>query len=211
MMPVYYRLTIPSEVLPHRWRSLGQGCANIAAGIGVIMGFLVCKPRLPLFMNRCEEGLFAAAGAFLQYNQSHDSWRYTFYIELGLWILATLATLGVYWPKPLPYQLERTLSEKIKACDPIGTVIWACFTIPLLTGLNYGDNPYAWSDAHAVAPIVVGCVFLLLFIVYEVKINKQGRHSHCPFVERGMIVCFPNRHLASPALPARYVSRLSAT
>lgn len=160
-------LAIPSEVIPHRWRSIGQGLANVAAGIGGIMGFLI-------------------PGAFIQYSKGPapgESWRYAFYLEIGLWVLATLAALFLYNPKPLPHFAKRTLKEKISACDPIGTTIWACFTVPFLTGLNYGNNPYAWSAPQVVAPLVVGLVFFLIFIVYEWKINKVGIYHHGLFKE----------------------------
>lgn len=36
----------------------------------------------------------------------------------------------------------------------------------MLLALDWAGGAYAWSDAHIVAPLTIGCVLLLIFCLY---------------------------------------------
>lgn len=49
---------------------------------------------------------------------------------------------------------------------------------PTLVGLTLGGTLYPWKSAGALAPLVVGCFFLVLFGLYEWKGTKTGILNH---------------------------------
>ena len=149
---------IPSEILPRRYRSLGQASLNVVAGVGGIVGILV-------------------AGALLKDNNVAN-FRIYWYIVAGLYFIA-LAGVAVGY-RPPPRQLERSLStkQKINSLDWTGTSVLTAALVTFCVALEYSDNPYTWSNAHVVAPFAVSIVLYLLFAVYEWRFKTDGIMNH---------------------------------
>lgn len=64
-----------------------------------------------------------------------------------------------------------SVKDYIWACDPIGSVLFISSSTLILLALDWAAGTYPWSDAHVVAPLVIGCVLLIIFGLY-------GKHPH---------------------------------
>lgn len=47
-----------------------------------------------------------------------------------------------------------------------------------MTGLGLGGNQFSWTDAHTLAPIIIGLVILVIFGIYEWKGTQTGIIHH---------------------------------
>ena len=77
-------------------------------------------------------------------------------------------------PRP---QLARQNSIKslLVHVDFFGIFLFAGSIAALITGLNWGGSAdHPWSSAGVVAPLVVGCVGLVIFGFYEAFVKKDG-------------------------------------
>ena len=43
----------------------------------------------------------------------------------------------------------------------------------VVIGLSWGGVRYAWSSAHVLAPLIIGLVGMILFVLYEAKVAKE--------------------------------------
>lgn len=105
-----------------------------------------------------------ASGAVTNVNPS--GWRYVFWMQVGFHLITGLGFLIFYWPEPNPNRKIMTFREIMWAIDPIGSVLFIICTTLMLMSLNWGGSRYPWDSAEVVAPLTVGCVFLLLFCLY---------------------------------------------
>jgi hypothetical protein len=97
---------------------------------------------------------------------SASGWRYIFWMQFAFHMITALGFLIFYWPKPNPNRKKMTVKEIVWAIDPIGSVLFVICTTLMLMALNWGGSRYAWSNAEVIAPLTVGCVFLVLFCLY---------------------------------------------
>ncbi len=72
------------------------------------------------------------------------------------------------------------LVQKIKALDLIGVGLFTIALTLFLVGLNLGGGEAGWTNAKALATLIVGIVTLLGFILYEWKgtstLHSKRRH-----------------------------------
>ncbi|KAK0129671.1 hypothetical protein ONS96_000234 [Cadophora gregata f. sp. sojae] len=45
-------------------------------------------------------------------------------------------------------------------------------------GLSWSQNPFSWTDAHILAPFIIGIVLILCLVVYETKFKRDGMFHH---------------------------------
>lgn len=105
-----------------------------------------------------------ASGAVTDIGPS--GWRYIFWIQFGFHMITALGFLIFYWPKPNPNRKKMSIGEISWAIDPIGSMLFVVCTTLMLMSLNWGGSRYPWSSAEVVAPLTVGCAFLVLFCLY---------------------------------------------
>lgn len=67
----------------------------------------------------------------------------------------------------LQYNRAESISNKIRRIDYIGNAILTGSSISILIALTWAGPLYPWSDARVVAPLVVGLVGLIGFVVFE--------------------------------------------
>lgn len=95
-------------------------------------------------------------------------WRWVFYINLPVGIIALLALL-IY----LPTRLSQPSNEyrgwaAIKRIDFLGALLASVATVCLLLGLSWGsDQTYAWGSPQIVSMLVAAGVLYILFFVVE--------------------------------------------
>lgn len=66
------------------------------------------------------------------------------------------------------------MRDIIWACDPIGSVLFIGASTLVLLALNWASGTYAWSNVHVVAPLVVGLVVLVAFVIYGKEVQMPG-------------------------------------
>lgn len=137
--------SIPSEILPLKYRTVANGCAFLGGAVGGIVG-----------------GLGAGAVA----NVNPTGWRLIFWIQAGLHGATALGLFAFYWPKKRTDYPKLSFKEYIWACDPIGSFLFIAGATLMLLALNWAGGTYAWSNPHVCATLVVGIVLVLAFCVY---------------------------------------------
>ncbi|KAH8723565.1 major facilitator superfamily domain-containing protein [Phaeosphaeriaceae sp. PMI808] len=152
--------SIPSEVLPLKYRALANGFAGAAGTMGGLMGGL-------------------AAGAVA--NIGPTGWRNIFWIQVGLHGFTALGLFTLYWPKKRTEYPRMSFKQWTWACDPIGCFLVIVAATTLLLSLNWAGGAYKWSNPHVYANLLVGLVFLLAFCLYEWKGRSDGIVAHVFF------------------------------
>ncbi|KAK9435055.1 siderophore iron transporter [Metarhizium brunneum] len=151
--------SVPSEILPKKWRPMVQSIVNIAAALGACSG--------PLIMGA------------LSRSDPMNGWRNYYWMQMAMWGLTAVSILIGYRPrKRYTVYNEMSLSQKIKALDLIGVGLFASGLTLFLVGLNLGGGQFAWTDKKVLATLIIGLVTLLAFIVYEWRGTKVGIAHH---------------------------------
>lgn len=96
----------------------------------------------------------AIGGLFTQ----HLSWRWCFYVNIPLGIIALIVTTTVL---RLPF---RRVQHKI---DFLGAALLVGGVTSILLGTVWGGRQYAWSSTHTVGAFIAGVILLLLFGLQE--------------------------------------------
>ncbi|KAH6647482.1 DNA repair protein RAD50 [Truncatella angustata] len=99
-------------------------------------------------------------GAFVE----TTTWRWVFWINLpvgGASMAMIFAFLHVKYNKEMPFM------QKLRRVDYIGNSILIISTIAILYALTYGGARNPWKSGQILAPLIVGLLGLVLFMVYE--------------------------------------------
>ncbi|KAK1912184.1 hypothetical protein P3342_009783 [Pyrenophora teres f. teres] len=152
--------SIPSEILPLKYRALANGLTGIAGVLGGLVGSL-------------------AAGAVTDLSAS--GWRYIFWIQVGLHGITSLGLFAFYWPKKRTDYPRMSFKEWVWACDPIGSFLLVAAATLMLLALNWAGGAYPWSNPHVCANLVVGIALFIAFCVYEWKGRSDGIVAHVFF------------------------------
>lgn len=159
---------VVGEILPRKYRALGQASLNVAQSIAGISGVLFC-------------------GALI-HNGGRESYLIYFYVVTGLFAIATAAIAYLYNPPPRELQKSLTHSEKFQSLDWIGILTFTSGAVLFSIGLAWSENPYTWNDAHILGTFILGLVLLLLFCLYEWRFKKDGIAHHGLFKDKNYIV-----------------------
>ena len=149
-------IAVGSEILPRKFRPVAQGGFNAAGAAGAIVSLL--------------------AGSALTSNNLYG-WRSIWYIVAALLGASGIIIAVLYNPPPRPLQKSLSLQEKLARLDWVAYILLTVGLVLFTMGLSWGDNPYPWSDAHVLAPLIVGfCVFVGLIVHQTFK--KDGLIHH---------------------------------
>ncbi|KAI8943356.1 hypothetical protein NX059_001373 [Plenodomus lindquistii] len=152
--------SIPSEILPLKYRALANGFAGVAGVLGGTVGSL-------------------AAGAVTDLSAS--GWRYIFWMQVGLHGLTSFGLFAFYWPKKRTDFPKMTFKEWSWACDPVGSFLLVASATLMLLALNWAGGAYKWSNPHVCANLVIGIVLFIAFCLYEWKGRSDGIVAHVFF------------------------------
>ncbi|KAI0177586.1 major facilitator superfamily domain-containing protein [Pestalotiopsis sp. NC0098] len=153
---------IPSEILPLKYRALANGFAYLGGAVGGLLGSLV-------------------SGALT--NIDAGGWRYIFWLQAAFHLISSLGLLCFYWPKEHREYSRMSVKEYIWACDPVGSFLFTCSATLMLLALDWAAGEYAWSSATVIAPLTIGLVLLVLFLLYEWKGRADGLIAHVFFYD----------------------------
>ena len=150
-------IAVGSEILPRRLRASAQAGLNAMGGLGGIAGLL-------------------CGSAFTAHNLY--GWRNYWYITVALTGFSAITIAALYNPPPRPEQRELSMGAKLKSLDWTGYALLAAGLILFTMGLTWGNNPFSWSDAHVLAPLIVGLVIFGAFIAHQIYLKKDGLIHH---------------------------------
>jgi MFS family permease len=159
---------IVSEVLPRKQRPHAQAVANVTAGFGAILGLCM-------------------GGALLK-NGIAENYRIYFYVNAAIFAASSVLFIGIYNPPPRLIQQSLTRSQKLRQLDWVGYAILPPALTLLSVGLSYANNPYSWRNVHTLAPLVCGIALGIIFIIYEVRVKKDGMLHHSLFEHRNFAI-----------------------
>ncbi|KAJ5178695.1 MFS general substrate transporter [Penicillium capsulatum] len=114
------------------------------------------------------------------------TWRWIFYINLPL-IAAGCALLAMATPFKSP---PAAVGRKIENIDLAGILLFTAGIISVLIPITWGGTMYPWSSWHTVVPLVVGCVVLLSFVVYESYVAAEPVIQMALFRTRSLVVSY---------------------
>uniref|UniRef100_L2FZX6 Siderophore iron transporter n=1 Tax=Colletotrichum fructicola (strain Nara gc5) TaxID=1213859 RepID=L2FZX6_COLFN len=179
-----------SEVLPRRYRPWAQAADNLSAALGGLVALL-------------------AGGAFTRNGNAAVGVRNYWHMATAVYAAATLLVLALYNPPKTAKQTQFTFSQKLAKLDWVGYALLSSGLVLFCMGLSWSQNPYPWTDAHTVAPFVVGCALCAALALYETRFKTDGMFHHglfhrgrnfpialvCVFVE-GLVFFAANNYFA---------------
>ncbi|KUJ11610.1 MFS general substrate transporter [Mollisia scopiformis] len=107
------------------------------------------------------------------------SWRWIG-CTLSIWHAITFVILAwFYRPPPRVNALGLTKREMLGRIDWIGGFLIITGMLFFLIGLNWGDQQYAWKNAHVISFLVVGGVLIVGFGFWEWRMIHAPRPFFC--------------------------------
>lgn len=155
---------VVSEVLPRKHRSVAQATVNLTAGMGAVAGLLM-------------------GGSLLRHNNL-ENYRVYWYVVAGICLASSILCFCFYNPPPRETQKNLNTGEKLHRLDWVGIGTFSPGLTLFCVGLAWSQNPYSWSNAHVLAPFIIGVVLLIVFLTYEWRWKRDGMLHHGLFERR---------------------------
>ncbi|RFU31073.1 hypothetical protein B7463_g5235, partial [Scytalidium lignicola] len=152
--------SIPSEILPMKYRALANGFGYVAGAIGGLVGTL---------------------GSGGVTNADAGGWRTIFWMQAAFYLASSIGLLLFYWPQRRSDYPKMSLWGYVWSCDPIGSLLFAGGTCLLLLAFDWSGGAYHWSDPHVAVNLGVGGALLIAFGLYEWKGRDDGLVAHVLF------------------------------
>lgn len=172
---------------------LGRAFQGIAsAGLNVVVRTILAD-RVTLRENAKNWAIFAfvggisyAMGPVIGGYLTRANWRWCFGINLPIAAVALLAIFFVLrkellGPQPIPELDETTetgrrakLAARLKTVDVGGQALFVTGFGLIILGLTWGGVTYPWASAAVIVSLVVGCLFVGFFFVWE-RMLSPGR------------------------------------
>jgi EmrB/QacA subfamily drug resistance transporter len=134
--------TLVADIYPAEKRPQIQGILFSVAGLSMVIG--------------------PPAGGLLTDNLS---WRWVFYINIPIGLLAILAVVAA-----VPYIRS---GASLRDIDFLGAVTLVAGLVPILIGLSLTGDGHAWSSAEVWSMLVTGAILLTAFFLVEVRLARN--------------------------------------
>ncbi|EON65856.1 hypothetical protein W97_05098 [Coniosporium apollinis CBS 100218] len=99
------------------------------------------------------------------------SWRWAFYVGIIANGFALILITIFYWPPGFVglHPEGKSRLQQFKELDFLGLILFGGGLTSFLLGLSFGNNPYPWSSARVLVPLLIGAAtFLIAFPIWEV-------------------------------------------
>ncbi|KAF7296868.1 MFS general substrate transporter [Mycena indigotica] len=149
----------------------GLGAGGIISLIQIIISDLVGLKERGIFNGiiAMAYGVGAGAGPVIGGALAQEGhWRWLFYMNLPIGgFCGALILLFVNLKVP-----QTPLKEKLQKLDFIGNALIVASTTSMVLALTWGGTVFAWASSKVLLPLIIGCVGLVAFVVYEAFIPK---------------------------------------
>ncbi|RQM06524.1 hypothetical protein DH86_00003240 [Scytalidium sp. 3C] len=155
-------------------RAAGMALAGIGAGINELTALAATSELAPT----SKRGKYVAVLIFTilpfcpsvlwgQLIAAHSTWRYVG-LFCALWAFIGLVITAVfYFPPPRVNSSGLTRREVIQQIDFVGGFLSVSGFIVFEAGILWGGYQYKWSSVHVLAPLLLGAVLIIAFILWE--------------------------------------------
>ncbi|KAH8901413.1 major facilitator superfamily transporter [Thozetella sp. PMI_491] len=156
----------------------GFGASGVSSGACVIIGAALPAEKLPFYMGAL--GMVYGIGAVIGpvvggvITNSYLTWRWCFWINLPLAVPTVAAVFFMIKIPPKPLGEKMTLWDKLKALDPLGTVLLLPSIISFILALQYGGTLATWGDGRTIACFVVSGVLIIAFAIEQAYMGDKG-------------------------------------
>jgi MFS family permease len=100
-------------------------------------------------------------------SQSPSAWRWIG-LWCGLWALIGLVLTAVFYhPPPRVNSAGMSRKEVLAQIDYVGGLLSVSGMLLFMMGMQWGGYQYKWSSAHVLAPLILGVVLLIAFVLWE--------------------------------------------
>ncbi|KAG9303181.1 hypothetical protein G9A89_001797 [Geosiphon pyriformis] len=167
----------------------GVGCGGIISLVNIIITDIV-----PLSQRGKYQGIItgtfaisSVVGPFVGgILTDQASWRWAFYINIPLGLLAILVTAKLL---NLPH-VYGSFKANLYRVDYLGTIVFFAAFIAILLPLNWGGSKYAWNSPKIISLLVIGLLLTLLFIFIQLRIAVEPTISSHLFKIRNVLLSF---------------------
>ncbi|CZR68468.1 related to potential drug facilitator PEP5 [Phialocephala subalpina] len=148
------------EIMPNKLRPWAMGVSQALASAFVVLGTFL-------------------AAAFVRDNTGGaGGWRWAYYFNGIIYGITSLSIALTYFPPPPVLRRHHVLKEIASSVDYIGILLMSGSFASLIIGLTWGGSTYAWDSKQVIATLVMGCVGLVIFGLYEGFIVREGILDH---------------------------------
>lgn len=148
------------EIMPNKLRPWAMGVSQALASAFVILGTFL-------------------AAAFVRNNVGGaGGWRWAYYFNGIIYGVTAVSIALTYFPPPPVLRRHHVLKEIASSVDYIGILLMSGSFASLIIGLTWGGSTYAWDSKQVIATLVMGCVGLVIFGLYEAFVVKEGILDH---------------------------------
>jgi EmrB/QacA subfamily drug resistance transporter len=96
----------------------------------------------------------------------NSSWRWVFYVNLPLGIVALLVLIFL-----MPTLRHPSGKARI---DYVGAALLIVGTVPLLLGFSWAGSQYDWTSVQVISMLITAVVGWIAFILYELRLERSG-------------------------------------
>jgi EmrB/QacA subfamily drug resistance transporter len=151
---------------------LFRGLQGVGAGIVQAIAFIVIGDLFPPAQRGKLQGLFAGVFGLAAligpplggYLTDALSWRWIFYVNLPLGLVALLVVLR-FFPHVVP-------KREHGGVDYAGAVTLVCGVVPLLLALSWGGRDYAWTSPLVLGLLALAAAMLAAFVAVELRARE---------------------------------------
>ncbi|KAJ7166131.1 MFS multidrug transporter [Mycena filopes] len=148
---------------------LGIGGGGILALTQILVADLVPLSERGLFQGLIGVVWAFASGGALSSKGDKTLWRWLFYLNLPLTVLAFVLVL-VFLSVRRP---EGSLRSKLAQVDWVGNLIVVVGTVLALIAMSWAGTRYPWRSVEVLVPFILGIVLLAAFVVYEFNVPQH--------------------------------------
>ncbi|KXT00240.1 hypothetical protein AC578_1224 [Pseudocercospora eumusae] len=153
-------------------------CGMVFAGVGAGINELTALAATSELAPTSKRGKYVAVLIFtilpfipsVLYGQLiayYSTWRWLGLL-CGLWAFIGLAIVVIfYFPPPRVNSQGMSSREVLRQIDYIGGLLSVGGMLLFMMGMQWGGYQYDWDSAHVLAPLILGAVMIVAFLVWE--------------------------------------------